>query len=475
MQVLVVGCGYIGAPLAKMMKEAGAEVVGVTRSEKSALELSQELGVELRAGDVGDMTWMQSLANEYKFDVVIHCASSSGGGAEAYQRVFVDGVTALTHCFHKAHLIFVSSTSVYCQMNGEIVDETSEASTERETARLLVTAEQIVLKHGGAVARLAGIYGPYRFHSLKKVIRGEATVEVNHVATEGRWVNQIHQEDAISALIQLATQKITGIYNIVDDKPTLQRPMMELLVQLFNAPAVQIVAANTERKRGWSHKSVSNRKMKAVGWQLKYPHFLNAIKKDPYLVHSILATEEIKCSRSQNLILVGLMGCGKTTIGKIMAKNSSWKFLDLDQMIVEKAGCSIVEIFEREGEQGFRDRESQAVRDLLGLKGYVIATGGGVVTKPRNLKILKQMGYVVWLDVSPELLVQRTAHNHDRPLLNDTKNLSQKIKNLYEERWKFYQDLADLRIQTDHLSPKETAYGIHESATLFFQTQNFRS
>jgi shikimate kinase len=145
-----------------------------------------------------------------------------------------------------------------------------------------------------------------------------------------------------------------------------------------------------------------------------------------------------------------------------------FQLVDTDHLIVETAGKSIPEIFATEGEAGFRLRESTALRSLLGRRGCVIATGGGIVTQPRNLPLLRHLGYTVWLDADPERLARRTAMNNNRPLLNGEEDPKAKLERLLVERKPLYKSLADLRIQTAELTPQETAYGVMESARVFF-------
>jgi shikimate kinase len=142
--------------------------------------------------------------------------------------------------------------------------------------------------------------------------------------------------------------------------------------------------------------------------------------------------------------------------------------LDTDQLIIDTAGQSIPSIFANEGEPGFRLHESTALRSLLGKRGCCIATGGGIITQPRNLPLLRHLGYIVWLDADPALLASRTSHNNDRPLLAGEEDPKAKLTRLLDERKPLYKSLADLRIQTSELTPQETAYGIMESAKFFF-------
>ena len=147
---------------------------------------------------------------------------------------------------------------------------------------------------------------------------------------------------------------------------------------------------------------------------------------------------------------------------------TGFQCVDTDHLIIEAANKPIPAIFAAEGEAGFRARESTALRSLLGRRGSCIATGGGIITQPRNLPLLRHLGYIVWLDADPSLLARRTSHNNDRPLLAGEEDPQAKLTRLLAERKPLYKALADLRIQTSDLTPQESAYGIMESARVFF-------
>ncbi len=139
-------------------------------------------------------------------------------------------------------------------------------------------------------------------------------------------------------------------------------------------------------------------------------------------------------AQMQNIVLVGMPGCGKSTLGKLLAERTGRKFVDLDAEIVARAGCPIPEIFATQGEEGFRAIETEAVADICRESGLVIATGGGVVTRERNLPLLSQNGRVVFLDIPPEGLP--TA---GRPL-----SQSKTPEALYRERLPLYRKAADI-------------------------------
>lgn len=169
-----------------------------------------------------------------------------------------------------------------------------------------------------------------------------------------------------------------------------------------------------------------------------------------------------------NIVLVGLMGSGKSSVGRMAAHSLGFDFVDTDQLVIEAAGRSIPEIFAAEGETGFRQRETAALKSLESANRMVIATGGGIVTQPVNLPILKHLGFVVWLNASPETLYKRTAHSHDRPLLHNS-NPAQVLRDLYHQRATLYQEVCNLKITTDDLALPDVAYGLVETAQVHFR------
>lgn len=157
------------------------------------------------------------------------------------------------------------------------------------------------------------------------------------------------------------------------------------------------------------------------------------------------------------------MGTGKTTIGKRVAKSLGFRFVDTDALITRKAGKSIPKIFEEDGEDAFRRIETEVLGACAEKSGQVISTGGGIVTRPENLEILRRAGYVVWLKASPETIYERVRRNRNRPLLeNDDPEGT--IRDLLENRIPSYEEATDLSIATDELTLEETSYGVTESA-----------
>jgi shikimate kinase len=169
----------------------------------------------------------------------------------------------------------------------------------------------------------------------------------------------------------------------------------------------------------------------------------------------------------QNIVLVGFMGTGKTTIGKIAAERLGLEFVDTDDLIVARAGEAIPKIFERVGEEGFRDLETAVLRGLVGGAGRIVATGGGIVTRPENLALLRELGFVVWLSASVATIFERVSLNRERPLLY-TEDPLRTITDMLALREPIYREVADLNVETDDFHPEEITHGIAASAEHFF-------
>jgi shikimate kinase len=154
-----------------------------------------------------------------------------------------------------------------------------------------------------------------------------------------------------------------------------------------------------------------------------------------------------------NIFLIGPMGAGKTTIGRLLAKSLGMRFFDSDKEIEQRTGVSIPMIFEYEGESGFRRREAEALSDLTRMSPIVLATGGGSVLLPENQRILQQHGFVVYLQCSVEKQLERTQKDTNRPLLQ-TDNPKARLEELLKVRDPIYQTVANLAIDTGQFSSR---------------------
>ncbi|MFM2199832.1 MAG: hypothetical protein RLZZ505_3264 [Verrucomicrobiota bacterium] len=261
-KVLVVGAGYLGEEVVRVFRDSGWEAQGVSLNG----------GDGLLACDVSDVDSVSSLPDA---DAVVHCAASGRGGDEAYRLVYLEGSRNLILRFPAARILFTSSSSVYAQHQGELVTEASEAVPDRETGKILLEAERAILDSGGVVARLAGIYGPGRSVLLHKFLNGEAVIEEDG----RRFINTIHRDDAARAifhLLNLDPFPAGEIYNVCDSVTLTQLEVYQGLSMMFGKDLPPHGPRDLSRKRGWTHKRVSNAKLRATGWQPEYPGFLDA-------------------------------------------------------------------------------------------------------------------------------------------------------------------------------------------------------
>ena len=271
-RILIAGCGYVGQAAAELFHERGWNVEGWTASAQSAGQLAAK-PYAIRAVDITNPLVVSAIREE--FDVVLQCASSRGGDAGEYRRIYLEGARNLLHAFPRAKLLFTSSTSVYAQKNGEIVDEMSPATPAHERGQILREAEELVLSRSGIVLRLGGIYGPGRSFLVRKFLAGDAVLDRGR----DRFINQAHRDDIVSALFLLVEERgsLGGqIYNVVDDQPLLASDAYEWLsAHLQQGLAGGNVASG--RKRGDSNKRVSNKKLRALGWTPRYPNLVVAM------------------------------------------------------------------------------------------------------------------------------------------------------------------------------------------------------
>jgi shikimate kinase len=167
---------------------------------------------------------------------------------------------------------------------------------------------------------------------------------------------------------------------------------------------------------------------------------------------------------TKNIYLIGPMGAGKTTIGRLLAKSLGISFVDSDKQIEKRTGVSIPMIFEYEGEAGFRKREAEVLAELVEMEGTVLATGGGSILLPENREILRQHGFVVYLHCPVDKQLERTHKDSNRPLLN-TDNPRQRLQDLFKVREPIYRSLADFIVDTGQYSSRSTVRQILRAHT----------
>jgi nucleoside-diphosphate-sugar epimerase len=262
-RVLIAGCGYVGEAAANRFHESGWEVEGWTASVESAKKLSNR-PYRVCAVDVTDT----KITGD--FDVVIHCVSSRGGDEVEYRHAYLEGAKNLLRAFPTATFMFTSSTSVYAQTDGSVVDESSSAEPQHAKGQILRETEDLVLGAGGIVLRLGGIQGPGRSFFVSRFLEGSAT------ASKDRLVNQVHRDDIVSAVVLLAERRdeFAGeIFNVVADEPIKAGDAYAWLGSRLKKSLPATAGAERPSKRGQSNKHVSNRKLRVLGWEPRYPTF----------------------------------------------------------------------------------------------------------------------------------------------------------------------------------------------------------
>jgi shikimate kinase len=169
-----------------------------------------------------------------------------------------------------------------------------------------------------------------------------------------------------------------------------------------------------------------------------------------------------------NIVLIGYRATGKTEVGKALAKQLGYDFIDSDILIEEEAGCSIADIVKKEGWPGFRNREKVVIKRLAKMKKVVIAAGGGAILDPENVKYLKKSGILIWLKTRPETILRRLKENNktnsQRPSLTG-KSLDAELIQILEERAPLYKGAAHIEIDTNNRSIEEIVKEICKSVS----------
>jgi len=163
----------------------------------------------------------------------------------------------------------------------------------------------------------------------------------------------------------------------------------------------------------------------------------------------------------KNIFLIGFMGSGKSTIAGLLSERLGVARVEMDEMIVREQGMPITEIFEKYGEEHFRDIETDLVRRLQAQDGVVVSCGGGAVLREENRRMMKESGAIVWLTAEPETILERVKHSTDRPVLNGHMNVEY-ITGLMEKRRGCYEAAADFVVSTDVKSRDEICAEILE-------------
>ncbi|HVV71847.1 MAG TPA: SDR family oxidoreductase [Verrucomicrobiae bacterium] len=295
MRVLIIGTGYVGLPLAARLAREGHKVYGLGRTLRFDAELASLNFTALQA----DITRPESLAKLPRgYDWVVLCVASSGGSAEEYRQLYLEGtrnVTAWLAPNPPSKFVYTSSTSVYGQNDGSLVDEASPALPAAATGEVLLQTERLLLdlaragKMPAVILRLAGIYGPGRGYWFKQFLTGEARIQ-----DEGaRYLNMIHRDDVVGAVARALNCATPGeIYNVVDDEPVSQLDFFQWLSRRLGRelPPFQSDPQARPRKRGSSNKRISNRKLRLeLGYQLKFPSYREGYEAEIRALRSEIA------------------------------------------------------------------------------------------------------------------------------------------------------------------------------------------
>ena len=161
----------------------------------------------------------------------------------------------------------------------------------------------------------------------------------------------------------------------------------------------------------------------------------------------------------RSIVLVGMMGAGKSSAGRCLRRRTSLRLLGTDEIVGSRFGMSIPEIFATQGENKFREAETEALRDIARTEPMIIVTGGGIVSRKRNLELLKRLGTVVWLDGNDATLFARAVRTTNRPLLQ-TNNPRNTFSQIHRKRRPLYGSIADVRVDTSVLTAEEVAVAI---------------
>lgn len=279
-RLVIFGCGYLGSEVARQALAAGARVVALTRNPATADRLRQT-GVEVVVGDLAGEDWHARI--EGAADAVVNTVSSGGGGLEAYARSYRDGARSIAAWARKTEpsgaIVYTSSTSVYPQDGGVVVDEAAPTHGSGERGAVLLGAEDI-LREAAAnglfgrcfVLRLAGLYGSGRHYLLDQVRAG---------AVSGRGetrLNLVHRDDAAAAIAAAldAPEGLAGeTFNVADDAPAPKAEVVAWLARRLGVPVPVFTGAPAGERRALTpDRVIANDKLKGyLGWRPQYPSF----------------------------------------------------------------------------------------------------------------------------------------------------------------------------------------------------------
>ena len=279
---LIIGCGYLGRVVARLWREEGARVLATTRRPEGADEL-RALGLEPVVCDVLAPAGMRDLP---PVDAVLYAVGFDRTAGRSMREVYVDGLArVLDHLPAAGRFVYVSSSSVYGQTNGEWVDEDSPTEPQEDAGRIVLDAETVLRARRPAamVLRFSGIYGPGRLLRRATIEKAEPIV-----GDADKWLNLIHVEDGARAVLAAASRGTPGrVYNVCDDTPVRRREFYHHLASLLGAPEPVFVAPPPDRptlphEKG--NRRIRNRRMREeLKVQLEYPGFKEGLRASVYV------------------------------------------------------------------------------------------------------------------------------------------------------------------------------------------------
>ncbi|MBI1917074.1 MAG: SDR family oxidoreductase [Planctomycetes bacterium] len=264
--ILIIGCGYLGRRLASRCLAEGRRVFATTRRAERAEEFRAE-GLEPVVCDVTDPTTLDRLPVA---ETVVHCVGLDRSAGHSMRAVYVNGLrNVLSRLPAPRRLLYVSSTSVYGQRGGEEVDETSATVPPEESGRVVLEAESVLRSAcpEAVVLRFAGIYGPGRLMRERAIRAGEPMT-----ADPAVWLNLIHVDDGVEALLAAEQRALSGsVFNVCDDRPVRRGDFYALLAERRNAPSPHFMPSPPSSPKAANRRVVNRRLRQELGVSLRYP------------------------------------------------------------------------------------------------------------------------------------------------------------------------------------------------------------
>lgn len=280
-RLVIFGCGYVGTAVAREAQAMGIRVEALTRNPDRAAALV-ELGAAAVVADLATDTWHQHIAPGAEF--VLNCVSSGGEGTAEYRRSYVGGMQSILGWAGRSAMgtfVYTSSTSVYPQTGGMVVDETAPTEGAGSNGRILLEAEALLQKAGPVcgrwfILRLAGIYGPGRHHLLDQIRGGAAEM----AGSGEQRLNLAHRDDIVAAIWAAFMSPATGsnrIFNVADDAAATKSKVVGWLAARVGRPPPCFSGGPASTRRGFAtppDRLISNARIKAeLGWRPEYPSF----------------------------------------------------------------------------------------------------------------------------------------------------------------------------------------------------------